>query len=112
MNATSAPETPLDQLRARAGDERVGVRRIAVADLERAAATDPTAPKLVLEIALRDADEKARVLAIRALARLGYHPACPDLLALYQERSTPAPVAHAAILAHDTIQGATPQSGS
>lgn len=102
----SEPVGSAERLRARVSDDRVGVRRIAVADLERASASDPGAAELILQIALGDSDEKARILAIRALARIGYEPAMADLLGLYTERSTPAAVAHAAILAHDTILGA------
>jgi hypothetical protein len=78
-----------------------GVRRIAVLDLARDTASNPA---LIDRLAV-ERDERTAILIIRALEERGGVAAMPALWNLYSETTTPVRVAHAAILAHDTIAG-------
>lgn len=105
-----------DELVGRLASDAVAVRRVAVLDLirlgERAgesggdACCAPGVSRVAAALAdhlPRETDEKALIAAIRHVGRAGYSPASGTLWALYADRSTPARVAHAAVIAHDTI---------
>lgn len=85
------------------------VRRVAASDLGRLAARDERAAAALASRLAREDDEAAAIAIARALGRARDGPARGMLLALYEDRRTPARVAHAAILAHDAVGAARSQ---
>lgn len=86
---------------ARLAHNAPGVRRVAVLDL----APDPRAHPALIERLAVERDERTAILIVRALAERGGPEAMPALWRLYADAGTPVRVAHAAILAHDSIAG-------
>jgi HEAT repeat protein len=80
------------------------VRRLAIHDL--IAATDADANGALLAHLPSETDERAALLIIRHAAASRLFAAMPVLMGLYGDRRTPVRIAHAAILAHDTLAGA------
>ncbi len=94
----------LDELAARLRSPEAPVRRIAVLDLVRLANDRPEATAALAAHLRVETDEKSRIAIVRHLGHVRHAPSKADLWALYADRGTPARVAHAAILAHDTIE--------
>lgn len=92
-----------EELVARLGSSEAGARRVAVHDL--IALGDARITPALAQRLGRETDEKAALLMIRYLARVGARESAPVLLGLYQDRGTPVRIAHAAILAHDALTG-------
>jgi len=101
----------LRTLRPRLEHSDAAVRRTAILDLARLGDRDPAASVTLLDHLPRETDERARVLIARHLGAVRYIPAKPALWALYADRSTPVRVAHAAVLAHDQIEGGETRAG-
>lgn len=78
-----------------------GVRRIAVLDLAR----EPAAQAALIDRLGVERDERTAILIIRGLGERGDAAAMRVLWNLYADAATPVRVAHAAVLAHDTIAG-------
>lgn len=102
----------LAELVGRLGRDDAGARRVAILDLIRLAGSEAGATAALLERLPRERDERAGVLIVRHLGNVGGPEALPALWGLHQDRATPVLLAHAAILAHDTIQGRVPLSAS
>jgi hypothetical protein len=94
-----------EEIVGRLGSADAGARRVAIHDLIGVAAHEPRANEVLLGHLAREPDEKAALLIIRHLAHAGARETMPALLRMYQDRRTPARVAHAAIVAHDTLAG-------
>lgn len=92
------------ELLGRLGSGEARTRRIAVADLIREYGADPEVVESLAARLACEADEKAAVAIVRHLGRVDYRPARAMLWSLYASRSTPARLAHAAVLAHDAIE--------
>jgi hypothetical protein len=92
-------------LRERLEWAQAGARRVAILDL--IGAGTPEAARALLDHLPRETDERAALLIIRHLGRIGGREALPALWVLYERRATPVRVAHAAIVEHDRIVGRT-----
>ena len=102
MNAP-APDAGLDDLILRLSSDAPGARRVAILDLIALSIRDPRASAALESHLPNEHDERAALLVIRHLASAGRRGAMPRLLAMYQDRGTPVAIAHAAILAHDSL---------
>jgi hypothetical protein len=83
----------------------VGARRVAVLDLVRLSRADAEALGALAAHVESERDERAAVLIVRHLGAARFAGARAALRRLYDDRSTPVRVAHAAIVAHDAIEG-------
>lgn len=107
MNPAPTP-APLETLVARLSWPDAGARRVAILDLIALSASDTRATRALLDHLAAETDERAALHIIRHLGHSAHAPALPTLWALYAQRATPAPIAHAAITEHDRILGAHP----
>jgi hypothetical protein len=99
----------LTELVERLAWSEAGARRVAILDLIRLSENDPEATGVLLQHLTRERDERAGILIVRHLGVAAGLGALPALWALYQDRATPVVLAHAAILAHDTIEARMPE---
>jgi len=111
----SARPAGLDELIARLSWKDAGARRVAILDL--IALSDPGADAALLAHLPGEQDERAAIHIIRRLAAAGRSASMrstsmPLLLKLYENRATPVAIAHAAILAHDTLASSTTDAPS
>lgn len=95
----------LDDLLGRLAASAPGVRRVAILDLIGLSAADGRATVALLRHLPSETDEKSALAIIRHIARIGHQDARPLLWQLYQDPTTPARIAHAAIVAHDHLVG-------
>ncbi|MCC6661452.1 MAG: hypothetical protein IT437_11260 [Phycisphaerales bacterium] len=84
-----------------------GVRRVAVLDL----APDPATHRALIERLLIERDERTAVLICRQLGAHADAAVMATLWGLYADSTTPVRIAHAAVLAHDTIAGRSRSGG-
>ena len=106
----SARPAGLDELIARLSWKDAGARRVAILDL--ITLSDPGADAALLAHLPGEQDERAAIHIIRRLAAAGRSAPMPLLLKLYENRATPVAIAHAAILAHDTLASSTTDAPS
>lgn len=99
----SAPAANLDTLISRLSLPDAGPRRTAILDLIALAASDPSAADALFNHLPLETDERAALLIIRHLLAHADRRALPALWSLYDRPGTPVRIAHAAIVAHDTI---------
>lgn len=90
--------TPLERLT----DPRPAVRRIAIMDMLRDAGESGLTA--LLTHLPRETDERAALLIVRTCAERTYQPARPVLAQLRDNPAASAAVAHAALLAHDSLE--------
>lgn len=95
----------LEELSARLLSSPTSARRIAIFDLIRLSADDPRAAAALLSHLPGETDEKSALAIIRHLADACRAEAIPILWRLYEDRTTPVRIAHAAIIAHDRLLG-------
>lgn len=97
----------LPQLIERLTHPTPGVRRVAILDLLRSPLT-PDAARLAADTLARaiptEPDEPTRLAMIRCLGRIGSSPEMGVLASIRDDRATPVALAHAATLAHDSIE--------